>query len=484
MEDWQDIRTRHRAHGESIKSISRATGFSKNTIRKYLRSDVEPRQQHTSTRASILAVFADEIRELMQDTPKITAARVVAVLRERHDIPIRIQQRAARKFIEKYRVQLAPKEAFVRLVYAPGSQMQIDFKDVFLRIGGDAIKHHLFTARLSYSGAIFAHVFRSEDTPSLLEGIVLACAHFGGSARECLFDNAKTAVKRVLRGRRRDVASDYRAVCGSFGMQMHFAAPAKGNEKGGVESAHGFVEDNFFRPSRDGDDLASVNEELRLFCLQSTNKRQAIVDQERACLLPLPNPLPNTARSIAVKINKFAEVTHATNRYSVPTAFAHRNGILHVHSRHVMIFVDGEKIAEHQRSFLRHDAVLDPLHYIDLLAKKHRAVERAEVFTCGRFPDELKRLLRVYVDADRDSAGKQFMRVMNLLNYYQVNELIRAVDSACHRGTSDPAAIELLLQQGSSAYRHPEPLDFARDVQIYSTDLSQYSASFLQEHFL
>jgi transposase len=203
------------------------------------------------------------------------------------------------------RIDIVPKEAFVRLVYAPGSQMQIDFKDVFLRINGDNVKHHLFTARLCYSGSFFAYVFRSEDTPSLLEGIVLACTYFGGSARECVFDNAKTTVKRVLPGRQRDVGSDYRLICGSFGMQMHFAAPAKGNEKGAVEGTHAFIEDNFFRPTRSGENLKSINEELRLFCIEDGDKKRVPIDEEKTFLNPLPSQLPNTARTIAVKINKF-----------------------------------------------------------------------------------------------------------------------------------------------------------------------------------
>ncbi len=484
MEDWQNIRTRYRAHGETIKSISRATGHSKNTVRKYLRSDLAPQQKGVVTRSSILAPYLDEIRELIKTTPKITAARIVAVLRERHDILLRIKERAARKFIAQHRIDIVPKEAFVRLVYAPGSQMQIDFKDVFLRINGDDVKHHLFTARLCYSGDFFAYVFRSEDTPSLLEGIVLACTYFGGSARECVFDHAKTAVKRVLPGRRRDVGSDYRAICGSFGMQMHFAAPARGNEKGAVEGTHGFVEDNFFRLTRSGDDLKSVNEELRTFCIKVGDKKRTLIDEEKSFLTPLPSQLPNTARSIAVRINKFAEINFATNRYSVPTAYTHRNGLLRVYSDHITISVGDEEIAKHTRSFQRRAAVLEPLHYLDLLEMKHRSVERAEVFTTDKFPDELKQLLRVYVDEDRDSAGKQFMRVIRLFHFYDTGDIVRAASTACNRGTSDPAAIELLLQQGTYAYRNPEPLNLARKAQTFSTDLSQYSASILQEHFL
>jgi hypothetical protein len=267
-------------------------------------------------------------------------------------------------------------------------------------------------------------------------------------------------------------------------MQMHFAAPAKGNEKGAVEGTHGFVEDNFFRPTRSGENLKSINEELRLFCMADGNKKRVLLDEEKSFLTPIPSLLPDTARSIAVKINKFAEINFATNRYSVPTAYAHRNGLLRVYSDHITISVGDEEIARHARSFQRRAAVLEPLHYVDILESKHRSVERAEVFTTDKFPDELKQLLRVYVDEDRDSAGKQFMRVIRLFHFYDTGDIVRAASTAYNRGTSDPAASELLLQQGTYSYRNPEPLNLARKAQIFSTDLSQYSASILQEHFL
>ena len=33
----------------------------------------------------------------------------------------------------------------------------------------------------------------------------------------------------------------------ALSLNVDFAAPAKGNEKGGVEGTHGFIKDNFFK---------------------------------------------------------------------------------------------------------------------------------------------------------------------------------------------------------------------------------------------
>ena len=47
---------------------------------------------------------------------------------------------------------LVPKEAFVRAVYGPGSQSQLDFTPVNVTIAGILTVVHLFVLRSSYSG--------------------------------------------------------------------------------------------------------------------------------------------------------------------------------------------------------------------------------------------------------------------------------------------------------------------------------------------
>ena len=479
LKDWENIRIRAIAHGESIKSIARSTGHARNTIRKYLRADPPP-QQRPSRRTSTLAPYLGEIHELIEKTPKITARRIASVLRERHDRPLRIGARSIRKFIAKHRRMHIPKEAFIRLVYAPGSQMQVDFKDIFLAVNGESIKHHLFTARLCHSDGFFGKVYRSEDTPSLLDGIVESCVFFEGVPAECVFDNAKTAVTKVLRGRQRIVADQYRVVCGELGTQMHFAAPGKGNEKGGVEGKHGYIEDNFFRPLRSGDDLDVVNRQLRTFCI-AENQSAIRLAVDLLALRPLPARLPDTHVTKTARINKFSEITYATHRYSVPSEYAYREAMLRISATHVVISVADEIVAAHKRSFVKHGATLNPLHYIELLSHKHRAVERAEVFASPDFPAPLRDLLRCYVDSDRDTAGKQFTRVMQLLKTHSLEEIVLAVTMTRRRGTTDPAAIELLIKQRDYTYAPPLPLVMPHRTPQEKPDLSAYSVRDLRE---
>jgi transposase len=456
LEDWQVIRERRIGHADAVKQISRDTGFAINTIRKYSRSSVPPQRTGAPTRTPLMAAYQSDVDALLKQEPKITSTRIAQLLRQRYP-SFRLGERAARIYVSRRRALLHPKEVFIRQVYVPGDQVQYDFKDVKALIDGSEVELHLFTARLSYSTAWFGRCYHTEDRPALLDGILSASVEFGGATRDAVFDNPATAVDKVGRGRLRSVNSVFAAFTGSLGLNMQFAAPAKGNEKGGVEGAHGYIEDNFFRPLRSAATLAALNDSLVAFSRGDREKKTLngqtiaqLLQTERLALRPLPNVLPRACVTDNTRITKFAEVRYKTNRYSVPSRYVGRPAIIEIFADIVRIVVDGELAAEHPRLFGRHDAMLDPMHIIEALKKKHRAVERAEVFNNERFPQALRDYLRRLVHRDRDTAGKQFMRVMELLGAHRISAIVSAVVCAAELGVDDPAAIELLLVQNAS----------------------------------
>lgn len=491
LDIWETIRIRCVRDKEPIKRVARELGISKNTVKKYVQANTPPLLIAPAGRASLMARFESHVDQLLRETPKLTATRIAQIIRQDVDPAFQISARAAREYVAARRARIAPKEAFVRLVYGPGDQLQMDFKDVIARIAGVEMKLHLFVARLSYSTAFFARCYRTEDRPALFDGLVSSCIAFDGIASEGLFDNATSAVKRILRGRDRKMNTDFAALCGSLALHMEFAAPAKGNEKGGVEGLHGYIEDHFFRPMPTFESLAALNVDLDAFaasyldnlvCGERVGER---LERERLSLRPLPSVLPDTCIRDNVRINKFAEATYKTNRYSVPSKFVHRDAIIEIFHDRIRIVVDTILVAEHERAFGKHEAILNPVHFIDLLSFKHRAVVRAEVFRHRSFHHSLRSLLNGYVENDPAGAGKRFMRVVILLERYAMQELVDAVEAAAQRGTDDPAAIELILQQQTHAYYAADPLDLAPGTRgsvrpIFN--LNSYNVNELKEH--
>jgi transposase len=367
LDIWETIRIRCVRDKEPAKRVARELGISKNTVKKYMESNAPPRTMAPAGRSALMSRFESHVDQLLRETPRITAVRVVQILRERVNPTLAVSERAARQYVAARRAKIVQREAFVRLVYAPGDQVQFDFKDVVTRIAGVEVALHMFVARLSYSTAFFARCYRSEDRAALFDGLVSSCVHFGGVAREGVFDNASTAVKRILRGRDRSMQPAFAALCGSLAMEMQFAAPAKGNEKGGVEGLHGFIEDRFFRPTPEYASLADLNAGLDALAASYLERKVAgesvreRFEQDREALRTLPAALPATCIRDTARINKFAEATYKTNRYSVPSKYAHRDAIIEIYHDRIRIVVDTNLVAEHERTFGKHDAADAPL---------------------------------------------------------------------------------------------------------------------------
>jgi transposase len=495
MDTWETIRLRCRRDGEKIKVVARDLDLAANTVRKYLRQDAPPKST-SKRRPKLLDPYSRQIDELIRSTPKITAVRIGSWLRQNVDPLLDVDERTLRVYVAARRVVLVPREAFVRAAYAPGEQSQFDFSPMSVMLAGVMVVVQLFVLRLSYSGRFMARASMRCDQPSLFEGLLAGFAAFGGLTRTSIFDNATTAVKKVLRGRNREENEAFAAFRGGLALHVAFAAPAKGNEKGGVEGVHGYIEDNFFRPIPSYDSMDELNAHLVVFCDASltrihTTHGETIgerFERERPMLQALPALLPRPCVTRYARVNKFSEVCFERNWYSVPTRWAHRNAVIEVYEQHLRIIVDIDVVAEHRRGFVTGERFLDPRHYVQLLSHKHRAAESALVLSDGRIPEVMRELFERYRITCPSSATKRWTEVLALLADAPVAELAQVVTHALARGTDDPAAIALMLEQGrapapAAALRASMLPEAARyeapivDLQAYATALLMESAA-------
>jgi len=491
LDQWETIRLRCVRDGEPIKLVARELGLSKNTVRKFVKSLQAP-QHKGIDRGCRLGAHRYHIDNWLRQSPRITAVRIGVLLRERVDEDLQISERSLREYVAGRRREIVGKVAFVRSLYQPADQMQFDFTPVKMLLCGVLTIVQLFVARLSYSGKIFARVSLHADQPALFTGLLCAVVHFGGLPRVAVFDNAKIAVTKILRGRNREENEVFREFCGGLALAVEFAAPAKGNEKGGVEGACGFVEDNVFRPIPECEKLEEINVTLLRFCELDEARHSSVhhetigerFSRERPKLRELPAVLPTPCVRRNVHINKFAEVLCDTNRYSVPSRWAHRDAVIELFEERLRIIVGDQCVAEHHRCPGRNQTMLDVRHALDLLEFKHRSVERAEIIADGRLPAALLALRKRLFAEDPQHAGRAFVAVLRLLETYSSEVVGESVAHALACGTLDPAAIALLARQRTTpippaatvlALRSPEGL------QRPQVDLARYALETLAE---
>jgi hypothetical protein len=209
--------------------------------------------------------------------------------------------------------------------------------------------------------------------------------------------------------------------------------------------------------------------------------------REALTLRPLPAVLPRACVTRYARVNKFAELCFERNWYSVPTQYAFRDAVIEVYEHRVRVVVGEEAVADHRRGFGSHERFLDPVHYVGLLAHKHRAAETALVLSDGRIPKILHQLFERYRDDGNGGATKRWTAVLSLLANASVADLAQTVTHALARGTDDPAAIAMLLRQrcnpapARARELDPQTLPLSARIPSPPIDLTLYATAQLIE---
>jgi transposase len=227
--------------GKSQRSVSRETGMARNTIRKLLKA-TEPPQYHLSK---------PRVRPVLQDYAPIilawleadlaaprkqqhTAKRIFDRLVEEQGFPG--SERSVRRYVAEVRETV--REGHVPLAFEAGEMAQVDWiEKVTVKLAGQLCKVNVFGMVLNYSGGIYFEAFDCLKQEAFFQGHANALAFFGGVPRTLTYDNLKTAVTKVLKGKNRLGNERFVAFRSAYLFDSRFCNPGKGNEKGRVENS-------------------------------------------------------------------------------------------------------------------------------------------------------------------------------------------------------------------------------------------------------
>jgi transposase len=266
-----------------------------------------------------------------------------------------------RYYVSQRRKALRRPAVYLPLAYDPGVDAQVDWGEATVILAGAPVVVQLFIMRLCYSRKIFVMAFPTQRQEAFLLGHVLAFTHFGGVPHRLSYDNLKTAVQQVLRGRHRIEQTDFVRCRSHYLFESRFCTPAQGHEKGGVESAVGYSRRNFLTPMPTVADFEELNAHLLAACTADDARVVDRTDEpigvrwraERPRLRPLPPQPFACCVSREVTLNGYSQVTFETNRDSVPVAKARKHLTRRAYPFTIELLVDNEVIATHPRCYDR-----------------------------------------------------------------------------------------------------------------------------------
>jgi transposase len=487
MELWTEIRRKVLVEGVSVRQICRDHGVSHHTVAKMLELSEPPGYRTSAARPRPkLGAFLQAIDEILfadRDAPakqRHTAKRIFERLRDEHGYAGSESQ--VRAVVAERR--LRHREVFVPLAQPPG-EAQFDFGEAQVDIGGVRVKAHLAVMSLPYSDAVFVSAYPRECTETFSHAHVAAFDFFGGVPTKIAYDNTSIAVAKVLLGPDRKLTDGFLRLQSHHLFTHRFCRIARGNEKGHVENLVGYERRNFLVPVPSFPTFGALSDYLAERCAtelsrvvrgQSQTKAERL-KEDRAHFLALPTEKFEARRIVAATANSLSLVRFETNSYSVPTAVAHHDVTVVATVDEVRIESGGDLVATHVRHWDRDHTTFDPLHYLALLERKPGAFDAAKPLENWKLPGCFF-LMRRRMEAEGGHRGtREFIKVLRLLERFDLVTLTAAVQRATDLGTTSVEAVTLI-----AAHRLERPVElFALDghphlrgVQIEPPDLSGY----------
>lgn len=336
--------------GNGFRSIARALGISRNTVRRVLASgsvDVPPIE-----RAERAEPYDEQIRALYV----LCKGNLVRVHEELAAKGVELPYSTLTGFCRRHGLGQQPKERAGQYHFDPGEEMQHDTSPHDVVVGGRLRRLQCASLVLCYSRWIFAQCYpvwnRFWSKVFLTEALVES----EGAAGRCVIDNASIIVASG-NGKDAVMAPEMVAFSTRFGFEFMAHELGDANRSARVEGPFDYVDNNFYA-GRTFKDLADLNEQLRAWCARVNAKHKkrlgtsalALFATELTALKPLPAYVPDVYALHRRSVDLEGYITLHNNRYSLPAALIDREVAVHETKNRVRVFDGHRLVCEHPRA--------------------------------------------------------------------------------------------------------------------------------------
>jgi transposase len=354
-----------------VRRIASALGCSHMTVRRYLAAGGWMPYRGRG-RPRTLAGLEDWVAERFRR--HAGNADVVRQELER-DKGIRLSLRTVEREVSHLRRELAAEaRATIRFETPPGRQLQIDFGERRVSIGGETVKVYLFVATLGYSRRLYVQPFRNERQESWFAGVEAAFGHFGGVTEEVLLDNDRGLVAHHDRATREvEFNARLHAFAKHWGFRPRACAPYRARTKGKDERGVGYVKKNAIA-GRDFESWSALEAHLDGWVRDIADQRvhgttgevpiERFRRAEAGALRPIAGiPAFETARELVRKVQADCVIEIDSNAYSVPWRLIGETVRVVIAGGVLRVSHAGREVAVHPRRTGRFERVVDPVHF-------------------------------------------------------------------------------------------------------------------------
>ena len=474
--------------GLNAAQIARELTLDPRTVAYWLTQE-HFRPRKSPPRSSQLDPFKQEIGRMLDRYP-YSAAQVFQRLRE-HGFE------GGYSLVKAYVRAVRPRRqpAFLTLAFAPGECAQVDW-GMFgaVPVGQTQRRLSFFVMVLCYSRMLYVEFTVSQTMEHFLACHQHAFEFFGGIPHKIMVDNLKSAVLTRALGEAPVFNPKYLDFATHCGFTIAPCNVGKGNEKGRVENAVGYVKKNFLA-GLEIPDFGALNPAARQWLDTVANARvhgetkatpTTLWHQERPSLRPLPLHPFDIATVSQVRASRQFRITLDTNRYSVPAHYAGQALTLKTYPDRLCLYHGNTLIARHTRRYDRFQDIEDPDHPKPLLEHRKKARDH-QLFL--RFLALSPRAEAYYgkLEERRLNPRHHVRKIVALSDIYAPDAVARALEDALTYEAFSSEYIANLLEQRARFTPEASALHLTQrgdllELNLAPPDLSLYQVPPPPEH--
>ena len=465
MKDLGIIRRMFYRDGKSLSEIERRTGLTRKTIRLWLKAaeGVEPKYRRRVSDDTKMAPFAVQLTKALEidaRRPRRDRRTALKLFAELKGDGFTGGYSRVTEFVRRWRqsVGQAVVKAYVPLRFELGEAFQFDWSEEHLAIGGVWRKVLLTHLKLCASRAFVLQAYPTQSHEMLFDAHTRAFTALGGIPRRGIYDNMKTAVDKVKKGKARIVNTRFAAMASHYLFDTDFCNVASGWEKGVVEKN---VQDSRRRVWQDAGherfgSFTELNVWLLARCralwqeLRHTEYEELTVaerlEHEQPSLMPMVTPFDGYVETLG-KVSSTCLVVENRNRYSVPCELVGQMVSIRIYPERIDFVAHDAVVASHPRSFERNKVLYDWQHYISLIERKPGALRNGAPF--ADMPEPLQRLRGLLLK--REGGDRVMAKVLTAVPKSGLEAVLVAVELVLESGIPSAEHIENVLNRLTAA---------------------------------
>jgi len=389
---WEELHRSRSVDGVSVSALARRFALDRKTVRRCLSQQKwQPYRRAVKTHTRL----AEHAGYLCARAPAVNYSARILFQELRTDRGYTGSYETVKRFVRPLRRLQAQGEGTLRRFETPpGQQSQVDWGQSQVRFRDGVVVQHLFVLTLGFSRRSFFCAFPNERLSQFLEAHERAFEHFGGHAREHLYDRPRTVCHPTEGGAVRWNPT-FKAFAEYWGFEPRLCRAYRARTKGKVESGVKYVKRNFL-PGRTFIDQLDFDEQLVEWNATIADRREHGTTHERP-IERFERERPHLidtraqpsfrlqARAARVVAEDYL-VSFETNRYSVPFTLIGETVELERRADVLTVYHRAEPVASHPVLDGRHQLAIVPEHGPGAIARNARRI-RSTPAPCRSHPD-------------------------------------------------------------------------------------------------